>query len=320
MLNGEEEKLAQLIACQLNPRTWLVSIASGLSLRVRHRQIKLEAHMRTWPTFKRFLKKIWTESLKDDIFGNAAELSYYFLLALFPMLIFLTSMIGFLPVTHGGLIGDLERVVPPDAMKLVRETLNDVVSHRSGGLLSFGLILSLWSGSSGVASLMNGLNRAYDIVETRSFWKIRLVAVVLTIAGVLLVSAGSLMIMIAHRLGHWLLGALGMSAARAIITSVLAYAVGLALLLAGIGSLYYFGPNNKTKHPIRPGALFATGGIVIGSLLFSGYLRVAPSVSATYGSLGAVVTLMLWFYLIALVFLIGGEINSEWRGLFGAKR
>jgi membrane protein len=275
--------------------------------------------MQTWPTFKGFVKKISSESLKDDVFGTAAELSYYFLLALFPLLIFLTSMIGFLPETHSALVHDLDRVVPPDAMKLVRDTLSDVVKHRNGGLLSFGLVLSLWSASSGVDSLISGLNKAYDIVDTRSFWKRRLVAIALTLAGVLLVSAGSVMIIIGHRIGRWLLGAFNEDAAFEFATSVLSYAIGFVLLLTGIGSLYYFGPDNKRRQPVKPGTLFATSGILVGSLLFSLYLRVAPSASATYGSLGAVVTLMLWLYLIGLVLLIGGEINSEWRGFFGSE-
>jgi membrane protein len=270
--------------------------------------------MPTRPTFKQLLKKTWSDSLKDDVFGTAAELSYYFLLALFPLLIFLTSMIGFLPGTHNGLVSDLERVVPPDAMKLVSETLEDIVSHRSGGLLSFGLILSLWSASGGVASLMNGLDKAYEVEETRSFWKRRMVALGLTLGAVLLVAGGSVMIMIGRRLGDWLHRAFEVSAGVAVVSSILGYVVGLVLLLTGIGSLYYFGPNIKSKRPVKPGALFATGGIVIGSLLFSLYLRVAPSASATYGSLGAVVTLMLWLYLIGLVLLIGGELNSEWTG------
>lgn len=267
--------------------------------------------MRTRPTFKTFLTKIWSESVEDDVFGSAAELSYYFLLALFPLLIFLTSIIGFLPGTHSGLVADLDRIVPPDAMKLVRETLADVVSHRSGGLLSFGLILSLWSASSGVASLMNGLNKAYDIVETRSFWRRRLVAIGLTIAAVVLVASGSALILIGNRLGHWIQHSFEVSARFAFVSTILGYAVGLVLLLSGIGALYFFGPDIRKKQPIRPGALFATSGIIIGSLVFSLYLRFAPSVSATYGSLGAVVTLMLWLYLIGLVLLIGGEINAE---------
>lgn len=250
--------------------------------------------------------------MKDDVFGTAAELSYYFLLALFPLLIFLTSLIGFLPITHGGLVSDLERVVPPDAMKLVRETLADVVSHRSGGLLSFGLIFALWSASSGVASLMSGLNRAYDLVEKRSFWKRTLVAITLTVAAVLLVAMGSMVIMIGSSLGHWAQRAFEVSGGLAVFSTILGYVVGFVLLLTGIASLYFFGPDIKRKQPVMPGALFATAGVVIGSLLFSVYLRLAPSASATYGSLGAVVSLMLWLYLIGLVLLVGGEINSEW--------
>lgn len=268
--------------------------------------------MGTRRTFKQFLTKIWSESVKDDVFGTAAELSYYFLLALFPLLIFLTSLIGFLPITHSGLVNDIERVVPPDAMKLVRETLADVVSHRNGGLLSFGLIFSLWSASSGVASLMGGLNRAYNVAETRSFWKKRLIAIGLTIATVLLVAGGSVMIMIGHRLGRWVVRSFDVGIEVAVVSTISGYVIGLVLLLTGIGSLYFFGPATKTKQPVKPGAAFATTGVVIGSLLFSLYLRMAPSASATYGSLGAVITLMLWLYLIGLVLLIGAEINSEW--------
>jgi len=268
--------------------------------------------MGTRRTFKQFLTKIWSESVKDDVFGTAAELSYYFLLALFPLLIFLTSLIGFLPITHSGLVNDIERVVPPDAMKLVRETLADVVSHRNGGLLSFGLIFSLWSASSGVASLMGGLNRAYNVAETRSFWKKRLIAIGLTIATVLLVASGSVMILIGHRLGRWVVRAFDVGIEVAVVSTISGYVIGLVLLLTGIGSLYFFGPATKTKQPVKPGAAFATTGVVIGSLLFSLYLRMAPSASATYGSLGAVITLMLWLYLIGLVLLIGAEINSEW--------
>lgn len=268
--------------------------------------------MSSRPTLKTFFRKIWSESVKDDVFGRAAELSYYFLLALFPLLIFLTSVIGFLPGTHSGLVGDVERIVPPDAMKLVRDTMTDVVSHRNSGVLSFSLILSLWSASSGVASLTRGLNRAYDLTETRSFWKTRLIAIGLTIAAVALVATGALLIVTGNRLGHWLHRYLAVSAGFAFGSTILGYVVGLVLLLAGISAQYSFGPDIKIKQPVLPGAMFATIGIVIGSLLFSLYLRVAPSASATYGSLGAVVTLMLWLYLIGLVLLVGGEINSEW--------
>ncbi|HJZ67122.1 MAG TPA: YihY/virulence factor BrkB family protein [Blastocatellia bacterium] len=258
--------------------------------------------------------KTWREATEDNLFGTAAELSYYFLLALFPLLIFLTSVIGFLPgAAHGNLIRSLERVAPPDVMKLVRDWLADIVSHRSGGLLSVGLIGSLWAASSGVASLMDTLNTAYDATETRPFWKRRLIAIGLTLALAMLVAGGSLLIMFGHLLGSWLGAALNAGPMFAAVSSAIGYVVGFALLMGGIVLVYRFGPDLKRrKERVWPGALFASIGIVIGSLLFSLYLRVA-SVSATYGSLGAVVTLMLWLYLVGVVLLFGGELNSEMR-------
>jgi membrane protein len=262
--------------------------------------------------FKDFALRIIRRCSEDDVSGSAAKLGFYFLLALFPLLIFLTSMIGFLPGVQDSLMGGLGRVVPPEAMKLVRETLADVVSHRSGEVLSLGLIASLWSASSGVASLMDALNRAHGVAEKTPFWKRRLKAIALTVAAALLVACGSLLIMTGHRVGDWLEQSFQISAALAFVSTILGYCTGFGLSLLGIQALYYFGPHKKPGHKrVNPGALIAAVGIVIGSLLFSFYVRVGPSASATYGSLGAVVTLMLWLYLVGLMLLLGGEINSE---------
>lgn len=266
-------------------------------------------------TIAELMRKVWRESIDDEVFGRAAELSYYFLLALCPLLIFLTSILGFLEGAREDLMNGMARVVPADALKLVRETLDDIASHRSGSVLSLALLLSLWSASSGVVSLMQALNVAYETRETRPFWKKRLVAIGLTLTVAWLLTAGSLLIMVGHRLGGWLGRAFDLSTGLAIGSSILGYVIGAALLFAGISAIYYFGPDSRDgSRPVKAGALFASTGVVIGSLLFSIYLRVAPSASATYGSLGAVVTLLLWLYLMGLMFLIGGEINSELSG------
>jgi len=261
---------------------------------------------------KEFALRILRRCGEDDVSGNAAKLGFYFLLSLFPLLIFLTSMIGFLPGVQDSLFDGLGRVLPPEAMTLVRETLADVTSHRSGSVLSLGLIAALWSASSGVASLMDALNRAYGVAEKMPFWKRRLKAIALTLVAVLLVATGSLLIILGHRVGGWLEHAFGISGALAFISTILGYCTGFGLSLLGIQALYYFGPHKKGGHKrVNPGALIAAIGIVIGSLLFSFYVRVGPSASATYGSLGAVVTLMLWLYIVGLMLLLGGEINSE---------
>ncbi|HJQ23649.1 MAG TPA: YihY/virulence factor BrkB family protein [Blastocatellia bacterium] len=256
--------------------------------------------------------RAWRESNEDDVWGGAAQLGYYFLLALFPMLIFLFSLLGFLPGAQENIVRMLARVVPGQAMTLVYQFLQDVVEHHSGGLLSVGLLGTLWAASSGVTAVMGTLNVAYDVEEGRPFWKVRLTALGLTVGLALLITGGATLIMFADKFSHWLAATLGLGAFFTVVSSVVGYTLGLACMFIGIELIYYFGPNLKQSWRwITPGAVFAAAGIILGSLGFSLYLRVAPSNSATYGSLGAVITLMLWLYLLGLVLLVGGEINSE---------
>jgi membrane protein len=261
---------------------------------------------------KELAKRTWRESNEDNVWGGAAQLGYYFLLALFPMLIFLMSLLGFLPGAQENIVRMLAKVVPGQAMTLVYQFMQDVVEHRSGGLLSFGVLATLWAASSGVSAVMETLNVAYDVEEGRPFWRVRLTAIGLTVGLALLITGGAGLIAFADKISQWLAQALGLGAFFAIASSIVGYALGLACMFIGIELTYFFGPNLKQSWRwITPGAVFAAAGIVLGSLAFSVYLRVAPSNSATYGSLGAVMTLMLWLYLMGLVLLVGGEINSE---------
>jgi membrane protein len=263
-------------------------------------------------TLKELAKRTWREANEDNVFGGAAELAYYFMLALFPMLIFLTSLVGFLPGAQEAIFNALSKVVPGEAWRLVSETLNDVITNSNGGLLSFGILGTIWAASSGVSSVMGTLNVAYEAKEERSFLKMRLTAIGLTIALALLVMGGAVLIMFAHTLSEWLTASLGLGNLFAIVSTVIGYVIAVALLFFGIGLLYYFGPNVKQDwHWVTPGAVFAVAAIILGSLLFSVYLKFGPGYSATYGSLGAVIILMLWLYLVGLALLIGGEINSE---------
>ena len=263
-------------------------------------------------TLTELAKRTWRECNEDNVFGGAAELAYYFMLALFPTLIFLTSLVGFLPGAQQAIFDALSKVVPPEAWKLVNETLTDVITNSNGGLLSFGILGTIWAASSGVVSVMGTLNVAYEVKEERSFIKTRLTAIGLTVALALMVMGGGVLIMSAHTLSDWLTGQLALGPVFKIVSTVVGYIIAIALLLVGIGVLYYFGPNTKQDWKwVTPGACFAVLAIIIGSLIFSVYLKFGPKYSATYGSLGAVIILMLWLYLIGLVLLIGGEINSE---------
>jgi membrane protein len=256
--------------------------------------------------------RVWRETNEDGVLGRAAELAYYFLLALFPMLIFLTSLVGFLPGLKEAIFTALARFVPGEAMRLVSETISDVTRNRSGGLISFGVLGALWAASGGVSAVMGTLSVAYDAREERSFWKIRLIAIGLTIMLALLIVGGTALVMFGDRFAAWLAPQLGLGTAFTAVWGVVHYLVGLALLFLGLELIYYFGPNVEQDWKwVTPGAVFAVVSIVVASLLFSLYLRFAPDYSATYGSLGAAVVLMLWLYLMGAVILIGGEINAE---------
>lgn len=265
-------------------------------------------------TLKELAVRTWKESNEDNVFGRAAELAYYFLLALFPMLIFLTSLVGFLPGAQENIIGAIGKVAPPQVMEVVRQFMHDVVENRSGGLLSFGILATLWAASNGVSAIMDTLNVAYDAKEARSFIKMRLIAIGLTIALSVLVVGGTVLIMFGDRFAEWLGGALGLGAAFTTAWGIFDYILGLALLFLGIQLIYYFGPNVKQRwHWMTPGAVFAVAALILSSVAFSLYLRYAPDYSATYGSLGAVIILLLWLYILGVVLLVGGEINSEIR-------
>lgn len=263
-------------------------------------------------TFKELARRVWQEASEDNLFGRAAELAYYFLLALFPFLIFLLSLISFIPGAQETIFNWLSRLMPSDALGLINVWVEDVFNERSSGLLSFGIIFALWAASTGMAALMATLNTVYEVKEGRPFWKARLVALGLTAAVCVLVIGGAALITFADQLATLVAAWLGLAEQLDAVWAFIRYVLGLSMMVIGLGAIYYFAPNARHRWKwITPGAAFAVAAFVVVSYLFSLYLRFAPSYDATYGSLGAVIVLMLWLYLMGLIVFIGGEINSE---------
>lgn len=256
-------------------------------------------------------RRVWRKSGEDNVFGTAAELAYCFLLSLFPLLIFLASLVGFLPGLRESLLAGLATAMPADAMRIVDQVLVDVVGKRSRGMLWFGAIVGLWAAANGVVALIRSLNVAYELKERRPYWKVWLIAIALTIGLSVFIIAGAVLIMFGDWLSLVISRFLGLGSSMIFLWGLVDYLIGLALLLIALEGAYYFGPDTKRDWQwITPGAACAVIVAVAGSLLFSLYLRFGPSYSATYGSLGAVIVLMLWLYLIGLAVLIGGEING----------
>ncbi|HEY7182706.1 MAG TPA: YihY/virulence factor BrkB family protein, partial [Blastocatellia bacterium] len=252
-------------------------------------------------TFTELAKKTWSEASKDEAMSHAAELAFYFLLAFFPLLIFLISILGFSPSAQDRLVDYLAKTAPPEATVLLRNWVSEVASKTSGSLLSFSLLGSLFAASSGMAALMRNLNITYGVEESRPWWKSRLVAVGLVLALGIFVIGGALLIMFGDALASALAYRFGLGDVFAAVWPYVDYLIGLALLIAGMGMIYHFAPNAEQRlRWIAPGAVFAVVSAVIASFLFSIYLRYAPSFSRTYGSLGAMIVFMLWLYILGL--------------------
>ncbi len=268
-------------------------------------------------SWKDLAKRVYAEMTDDDVLGRAAQLSYYFLLALFPALLFLTSLLGYFAGEDSqlrtSLFGYLSTVLPGDASKLISDTVNDVTNSSGGGKLSFGILATLWAASNGMGAISESLNAAYDLKETRPWWKVRLIAVGLTLALSFLIVSSLVLVLYGHDLADAIAGRFGLSEAFALGWKVLQWPIVLAFVLLAFALIYYFAPDlaDQDWKWITPGAIVGVALWLLISFAFKAYLSFFNSYSATYGSLGAVIILMLWFYFTGAAILVGGEMNSE---------
>jgi len=267
--------------------------------------------------WKELAKRAWAQINEDDVFGRAAQLSYYFLLALFPLLLFLMTLLGYFAEAgsqlRNSLLRYLSTVMPWSALQLVQTTLDEVSKARGGGKLSFGILAALWAASNGMGAISETLNIAYDVKETRSWWKVRLVSVGLTIGLALLIISALVIVLCGGRIADLIAAASGFGPVFTTTWKILQWPIALGFLFTTFALIYYFAPNlrNPKWRWITPGSLAAVILWLLVSIGLRAYLHFFNSYSATYGSLGALIILMLWFYLTGAAILIGGEINSE---------
>jgi len=264
-------------------------------------------------------RMVWYEIGKDDVLGRAAQLTFYLLLALFPLLIFLSAVLGLVFAGNRDLYHDLlnylQSVMPPSAYGLVRATVDEITVDSGRGKLSFGLAATLWTASSGMEAMINGLNIAYDVTERRPWWRRRFVALNLTV--LLAVMSGTALVLgvLGGRVGSLLAEQVGYADAyrRLWVTAQVAFPPLFMLVVFSL--IYRFGPNVRAHgwQALVPGSFVAVVLWITATLAFRLYLSRFDSYSKTYGSLGAVIVLMLWLYLSGVAILIGGEVNSEIR-------
>jgi len=249
----------------------------------------------------------------DDMGTYAAALSYSALFALFPFLIFLIALLGFLhiPQFFTWLLEQAQAAFPQEAYTYVSDTITQIQNQPHGGLLSFGIIAALWSASSGVRSVMNAMNVAYEVKETRPIWKRYLLSVVYTLGfAILLILAAALMILGPQGM-QWLADHAGLSGVFVTLWTWLRFPVLAIILMIVAALIYYVAPNVQQRFTLlTPGAVLAVVIWLIASIGFSIYVSNFANYNATYGSLGGIVVTLLYFYISASVLLLGAEVNA----------
>ena len=254
-----------------------------------------------------------SEVIKDDVLGMAGQLAYFFVLALFPALIFFVSLVAYLPGDMASqLVVSMQPVLPPAVLEVVRDQIDKLTNAEPQGLLTFGLLVAIWSSSAALTAIISTLNRAYDITEGRPWWKVRIVAILLTLglASVVIVALGLLVLgpTLAAKIGAWT----GLGSTFVTVWNIGRWPVIFLLVSFGIALVYYHAPDAEQDWVwITPGSILATLLWIGASIGLQYYLQVAGSFNETYGTLGGAMVLLLWLYITGIAILVGGEMNAE---------
>ena len=262
-------------------------------------------------------KSTFKEFSQDDCPGLAAESAYHILFAVFPLAIFSAAMLGIVNTLFGlDLFGKimtaLTSVLPADARSAIAQPLATVLQNQNGGLLSFGVIAALWSGSNAVSTFIKALNRAYDVEETRPIWKAKGLQVALTLVMGLLALTAFVLVVFGGKLGVALAAHFGAGHVFNVMWNIIRWPIVVAFIMIALAVLYWAGPNIKQEFKwLSPGAILATIVWLIAIGAFGIYVSHFGSYNKTYGTLGGVIVLLLVFYFSSLIVLLGGELNSE---------
>lgn len=266
-------------------------------------------YRRAWLKWE-FIKKIIKKLEVDDISGLAAQLAYFFLLSMFPLFIFLFTLVAYLPYSQEEILRTLQIFAPAESMSLIEENVNDVMQGNVK-LLSFSVLGTIWTASHGLNAIIKAFNRAYNVTETRSYFIARGMSIMLTFAMIFVFLVALFLPVFGKQIGMFLFYEFGISEQFIKVWNTSRWVISSSVLFIVFIMLYWIAPNKKiTCVSVLPGAVFATIGWVAVSFLFSFYVDKISNYTTTYGSLGGIIVLMVWFYLSGLIIIMGGEVNA----------
>lgn len=261
--------------------------------------------------FMSYAKELGTEFKKDNATTLAAAQAYYYLLAIVPLLILLLSILPYLQIDPDRAVEFIGTILPGEVASIFEDTIVSVVTTPQGGLLTFGILGTLWAASNAMMAFIDSTNQAYDVEETRSFFKTRGMAIVLTLFMLVAVIIALVLPIFGGAIIDMINSIVNLPQQMEIIFQIARWAISIIVMTVVLACLYKFAPN---KHfPFKEvwiGALIATVLWQLVSLGFSIYIANFGNYDATYGSLGGLVILMLWFFLTGLILVIGAEINA----------
>ena len=265
--------------------------------------------------WRKFARDLWREIQDNNVLDGAAVLGFFFVLAIFPAMIFVLSLLPSLSIPHlqQAILDLLHQVLPQQSANLFEVTIRYVSSSGQNGLLTFGLIFTLWSASSGVYAIMQQLNVICGAEERRPFWKVRGIAILLVLFFALLLIIALSLAIFGGAIQSWVASMIGWSRPLRTFFATLRWIILAAALLLGIAVTYRFGPSDKGEFRyLSPGGVTAGILIALASIGFRFYVSRFGNYGATYGSLAAIIVLMLWTYMAGIALLVGWEINKIW--------
>lgn len=259
------------------------------------------------------IRRTGVEILNDDVLGMAGQLAYFFVLALFPALIFFVSLVAYLPGDMAAQLVTSSRPFLPDAaVVIVEEQIAKLTAGDTGGILTMGLLVAIWSSSSGLIAVVSTLNRAYDISEARPWWKVRGIAILLTIALTAVVIVGLTLVMAGPWIARAIGEAVGFGSTFVAVWNAGRWPVIFLLVSFAMALIYYFAPDaDQDWIWITPGSILSTLLWIAASIGLQTYLSLAGNFNETYGTLGGAMVVLLWLYVTGVAILIGGELNAE---------
>src|SRR5580692_7653291 len=263
------------------------------------------------------LKGVTRDIADDDLVARASGLAFDFLLALFPLLVFLLALFGLFASRsiqlRTGLLSYFAAVLPVLAFQFLKNTTEELATHATGGKLTIGILVALWFASGGMASMISALNAAYHARESRSWFKVRATAVGLTLLISILIFSALCLVLLSGSLVDWIGRELHLASALVAACKALQWPAAALFVVFSYALIYSCGPNagRRRWYWITPGSAFGAFLWLAASAGFRIYLRHFNTYSAIYGSLGALIILMVWLYVAGLAFLIGGEINAN---------